>query len=110
MFGREITLSGPTVRVSGPIIQAIEDAILFGNVNEIDGILEMVREDNNFPQNLRNALESMRYFRQYYGRGGILEPVLEEDVQRALRMEAAWGREVIEMIGHYPDMTEAKYA
>ena len=40
----------PTPKVSSPIIHAIEDAILFGNIREIDGVLDLVHEDERFPQ------------------------------------------------------------
>jgi hypothetical protein len=97
-------------KVGAPLIQASEDAVLFGNIKEIDGILEIVREDEKFPSNLRNGLEALLYFRIHYGRGGVMEPVANDDKLKIFQMEAAWGREVIEMIGHYPDLTEAKYA
>ena len=97
-------------KVSSPLVQAIEDAVLFGNVQEIDGILELVREDINFPDNLRYALESLMYFRMHYGKGGIMEPTEQSERQMTAQLETWWGREVIQMIGHYPDLTEAKYA
>jgi hypothetical protein len=97
-------------KVSPPLIQAIEDAILFGNIQEIDGILDMVRDDEAFPADLRHGLEALMYFRMHYGKGGPREPANEADRQKAAQMESSWGRELIEMIGHYPDLTEAKYA
>ncbi|MDR3450162.1 MAG: hypothetical protein P4M15_10530 [Alphaproteobacteria bacterium] len=97
-------------KIAAPIIHAIEDAVLFGNIKEIAGILDMVREDSTFPENLRNALESLMYFRIAYGKGGAQEPVTEEDRQAKLRMESSWGKEIIDMIGHYPDMSEVNYA
>ena len=100
----------PTPKISPPIIHAIEDAVLFGNIREIDGILDLVHEDEAFPQDLRYGLEALLYFRLYYGKGGALEPQGEADKRKMLQLEASWGRELIEQIGHYPDMTEAKYA
>jgi len=97
-------------KISTPIVQAIEDAILFGNIREIDGLLDLVCEDTLFPNKLRYGLEALMYFRQYYGKGGILEPASETDRQQSLHVESSWGRELIEMVGHYPDMSEAKYA
>jgi len=97
-------------KIPSRLVQAIEDAVLFGNVQEIDGILEMVREDVNFPDNLRYALESLMYFRMHYGKGGDMEPAEESERQKNAQVEVWWGREVITLIGHYPDLTEAKYA
>ena len=100
----------PTPKISPPIIHAIEDAVLFGNIREIDGVLDLVHEDESFPQDLRYGLEALLYFRLYYGKGGSLEPQNEEEKRKMLQIESFWGRELIEQIGHYPDMTEAKYA
>jgi len=104
MFG------SPAPKIPAPIVQAIEDAVLFGNVKEIDGILDLVCEDAQFPESMRYGLEALLYFRLYYGKGGILEPVSEGDRQKTLCMESSWGRELIDSIGHYPAMDEARYA
>lgn len=97
-------------KISAPIIQAIEDAVLLGNIKEIDGVLELVEEDESFPHEIRYGLEALRYFRAYYGKGGTLEAQDDTEKQAAIQMESFWSRELIKMIGHYPDMTEARYA
>ena len=100
--------SSPSIAV--PVIHAIEDAVLFGNIKEIDGILDMVKDDLTFPDNIRYALEALMFWRIYYGKGCVLEPSDEPGRQKLAYLESSWGREVIEMLGHYPDLTEAKYA
>jgi len=99
-----------TPKISPPIIHAIEDAVLFGNIREVDGVLDLVEEDDDFPQDLRYGLEALLYFRLHYGKGGSLEPHDETEKRKVLQMESFWGRELIDKIGHYPDMTEAKHA
>jgi hypothetical protein len=92
------------------IAQAIQDAILFGNVKEIHGILDMVEGDEDFPEDLRHKIEALMYFREHYGRGGDLEsknPLIQQRIQQ---MESAWGRELIEMISYYTDTADSKYA
>ena len=96
--------------LSAPLVQAIEDAILLGNVKEIDGVLDLVRDDESFPQDLRYGLEALRYYRLYYGKGGDLEPKTSEDKSRMLQMEAYWGRELIEQIANCPDLGDVKIA
>ena len=91
-----------TPRVSAPLIQAIEDAVLFGNVKEIESLLDLIDEEKSFPDDIRYGLESMLHFRVTYGRGGILEPADDVGKQKAQQIESGWGRELIEMIGHYP--------
>ena len=98
------------VKVSAPLIQAIEDAVLFGNIKELDGVLDLAHEDETFPQELRYGLEALKFFRMHYGKGGDLEPMTDAEKDMVLKLESSWGRDLIAMIGHYPDMTEAKYA
>jgi len=97
-------------KISAPVIQAIEDAVLLGNIKEIDGVLELIADDDSFPNDMRYGLEALRYFRAYYGKGGLLESADPEAKQAVMQMESFWSRELIKMIGHYPDMTEARYA
>ncbi|MDE1900329.1 MAG: hypothetical protein KGI37_01645 [Alphaproteobacteria bacterium] len=104
MFG------SPAPSIASSLVHAIEDAVLLGNIGEIDGILDMVADDDRFPETLRYGLESLMYFRIYYGKGGALEPADDAGKQKTAQMESFWGRELIETIGHYPDLTESKYA
>jgi hypothetical protein len=97
-------------KISAPVIQAIEDAIFFGHIKELDSLLDLVCEDTYFPDDLRYGLEALMYFRLHYGKGGVLEPTNETERQKVMATESSWGRDLIESIGHYPDMTEAKYA
>ena len=97
-------------KISSPVIQAIEDAVLLGNIKEIDGVLDLIEDDESFPDDIRYGLEALRYFRAFYGKGGGLEQKDETSRQSAAQMESFWSRELIRMIGHYPDMTQAKYA
>ena len=98
------------LRMDAPIIHAIEDAVLLGHTREIGVVLDLVEDDEKFPQDLRNGLEALLYFRLHYGKGGVLEPQGVAAKQETLRLESVWGRELIEKIGHCPDMTESKYA
>ena len=97
-------------KVSSSLVQAIQDAILLGGAKEIDALLERIKDDKNFPDTVRYGLEAMFYFRHYYGKGGELEPTKSEDKKRLFEMEALWGRELIESLDCYSDLTEIKYA
>jgi hypothetical protein len=100
----------PSAKISTPMIQAIEDAVLLGHIRELSGVLDLISDEAEFPENLHYAIEALLYFRIYYGKGGMLEPANDGARQSVIQMESLWGREIIEMIGHAPDMTEAKYA
>jgi hypothetical protein len=100
----------PVPKISSPLVHAIEDAVLLGNIKEIDGVLELIKEEEDFPEDLRYALESLRYFRLYYGKGGELAPTGSIEKNKMLRMEAIWGREVLENLTPYHDLSESKYA
>ena len=82
----------PALNLSRPIVQAIEDAVLLGNIREIDGVLELVKDDEDFSDTLRYGLEALRNFRLYYGKGGELEPKNDADKNKVLRLESIWGR------------------
>ena len=90
---------GSSVDTVTPLIaQAIEDAVLFGHIREIDAILDIVEDDDNFPQNLRYGLESLRYFREFYGAGGDGQTDEWLQRQKIAVMESAWGSNLLEML------------
>jgi hypothetical protein len=96
-------------KISSSMAQAIQEAVLLGNAKDIDGILTLVKFDEDFPKNLRYGLEAIYYFRLYYGKGGELEPAKDEDKKRMLEMEALWGRQLIESLDYYSDLTTNTY-
>jgi hypothetical protein len=87
-----------THETSAPLDLAIEDAVLFGNTEELDNILDLVEDDESFPDNLRHGLESLRYFRAFYGKDGELSPEHPLKKQKIALMESAWGAELLEML------------
>jgi len=97
-------------KVSSAVAGAIQEAILLGGAKEISNILELVKDDECFPETLRYGLEAMYHFRRTYGTGGELAPPKSEDKKRILEMEALWGRELIESLDYYCDIAETKYA
>jgi hypothetical protein len=95
-------------KISSSLAQAIEEAVLLGGAKEIDGILALVKEDEDFPETLRYGLEAMLYFRRFYGEGGELEPKNIDDKKKALEMGTLWGQELIESLDYYMDPAEKK--
>lgn len=77
---------------------AIEDAVLFGNTEELDDILDLIEGDEDFPDNLRHGLEALRYFRSYYGKDGELSPSHALKKQKIALMESAWGAELLDLL------------
>jgi hypothetical protein len=104
MFGNTVP------KIAPPLIQAIEDAVLLGNVKELEGVMDLIKEQECFPENLRYGIEALLYFRLHYGKGGYLEAKSEEQRREIVLVESLWGAELIRMIGHYPDMIESRYA
>jgi hypothetical protein len=84
--------------VSPHLASAIEDAILLGDVQEIDDVLTLVDGDEDFPVEIRYALEALRHFRAHYGPGRDLEPTELLQKQKATIMEIAWGAELLDML------------
>ena len=77
---------------------AIEDAVLFGNTEELDDILDLIEDDENFPAPLRHGIEALRYFRTYYGKDGELTADHPLKKQKIALMESAWGAELLDML------------
>lgn len=109
--------------VSGRLARAIEDAILFGHVREIDAVLERVDGDESFPEDLRYGLEALRHFRAHYAdrkaqpqtslpTGSNAQEASSIDLAaRQIRLiESAWGSELLDMLNREQssDRKEAK--
>jgi hypothetical protein len=77
---------------------AIEDAVLFGNAEELDEIIELIDGDDDFPDNLRHGIEALRYFRGFYGKDGELSPSHPLKKQKIALMESAWGAELLNLL------------
>jgi len=84
--------------INPPLTQAIEDAILFGHIKELDAILDIVEADKDFPEELKYGLEALRYFRAHYGKDAVLEPIERLQKQKTLVMESSWGSELLDML------------
>ncbi len=84
--------------IESGLSQAIEDAILFGQVAEIDAVLERIKDADNFPEDLRNGLESLRHYRAHYGKDGEMEPKQWLQKQKVAVVESAWGAELLDML------------
>lgn len=78
--------------------QIVEEAILLGNVTELDEVLELAEDQGNFPRELRYGLEALRHYRAHYGSGCELEPQDPLQKQKATVMEIAWSAELIDML------------
>ncbi len=85
-------------QLSPDLVQAIEDAVLLGDVAEIDDVLQQIHDDEDFPTEIRYALEALRHFRAYYGPGKDLEPREPLKKQKAAIMEIAWGAELLDTL------------
>jgi hypothetical protein len=77
---------------------AIEDAVLFGNTEELDEIIDLIDGDEDFPDNLRHGIEALRYFRSFYGKDGELSPSHPLKQQKIALMESAWGAELLSLL------------
>ncbi len=93
-------------KISAPLARMIEEAVLLGGSKEVGDILDLVKDDKDFPANVRYGLEAMFYFRRFYGFGGDLEPQNAEDKKKLFEMEALWGREIIDSLDSYADRAD----
>lgn len=86
--------------INAHVAQAIEDAVLFGHIREIDAVLDLIEDDDTFPEDLRYGLESLRYFREYYGKDGSSQPSQWLQRQKVAVMESSWGSNLLELLRH----------
>jgi hypothetical protein len=84
--------------ISAPLSQAIEDAILFGHIKELDAILDQIEDDKDFPTEILYGLQALRHFRANYGTEGAMEPEEGIQKQKAVLMESAWGAELLDKL------------
>jgi hypothetical protein len=96
--------------ITPTLARSIEDAILFGHIKELDAILDVVETDDDFPVELRYGLEALRYFREHYGKEGMIEPTERLQKQKVQVMESAWGAELLEMLHHGEAKTARRQA
>lgn len=74
------------------VAQAIEDAILFGKYGDLEEILDDIAEDDAFPAELHNGIETLRYFREYYGPGAGLD---QTGRKKVALMDSAWSMDLL---------------
>jgi len=96
--------------MSSSVVRVVEDAILLGNVREIDAVLNSVEDDEDFPSDLRHGLEVLRHFRAHYGHFGMAPPTSPVQKQQVALMEAAWGAELLDMLHHAEGFSAVKLA
>lgn len=101
----EITLHA----IPSNLVLAVEDAVLFGNTEELDEILELIEDDEDFPDHLRHGLEALRYFRSHY-KDGELAPTHPLKKQKIALMESAWGAELLDLLRRGEKSSSAKQA
>jgi hypothetical protein len=77
--------------ISPELAHAFEDAIMFGRHEELALLLEDI-EGEDFPEELRHDLESLRYFREHYGHMKKLNAV---DRKKIALMDSSWGMELL---------------
>ncbi len=80
------------------LTKAIEDAVLLGDVKELDDVLELIAYDEDFPATIRYDLEALRCFRAWYGPGRELEPKVPLQKQKVVIMETAWCAELLDRV------------
>ncbi len=78
-----------------PLMQAIEDAVMFGKNEDLAAILDRIADDEDFPSELRHGLESLHYFRVHYG---TQMPIAEQEKKKVALMDTSWSAELLEML------------
>ncbi len=105
-----MSMHDTSFQMSPNVALAIEDAVLFGNAQELEQILELIEDDDHFPDNLRHGIEALRYFRSFYGKDGQLSPTHPLKKQKIALMESAWGAELLDLLRRSENQSKVKSA
>jgi len=81
--------------MSEPLMQAIEEAVMFGKNEDLAAILDTIADDEDFPAELRHGLESLHYFRTHYG---MQMSLAEQEKKKVALMDTNWSAELLEML------------
>lgn len=84
-------------KLSPSMISSIQDAVLFGNIKELNGVLDLAEFEPDFPKELLHGIEALLYFRMNYGKGGDLEPAGPLTRSTASLLENDWVKKIIDM-------------
>ncbi|MBV8059952.1 MAG: hypothetical protein JO126_06350 [Alphaproteobacteria bacterium] len=88
----------PSFGLSPELVQKIEDAILLGNVRELDDVLSDLADNEDVPTDFRRDLEALRHFRAHYGEGGEVSVTHPLQKQKAVVLERSWSAELLERL------------
>lgn len=90
------SFADPPIDLDIPLVQAIEEAILFGKIEAIDPLLDRMAAHELISQELRHGIESLRYFRAHYA---AESPNLSPEArQRVIRMDADWTMHLLQQL------------
>lgn len=85
----------PAEDVDPALAHAIEDALLFGKQPQLEALLEQLATETRLSDALRHDLESLIYFRAYYGAAPDLT---DADRQHITRIDADWTMQLIQRL------------
>lgn len=78
------------------LARMIEDAILFGRLDEMDVLLENIADHPDVSDELRYGLEGLRYFRAHYA--SDMSQMPEVARQRVSRFDNDWSMQLIDIL------------
>ena len=93
--------------VSPSLAQEIEDAIMFGKPDELKLLLDGIGEDDSLPEDVRQGLESLHYFRAHYGREAALN---DTEKKKITLMDSAWAMELLNKVRAHIEVAAKKSA
>jgi hypothetical protein len=83
-----------TASIDPALASEIEDVIMFGRDGDLEALIDNIADDQAFPSDLRNGLESLSYFRRHYGDPA---PVRSEG-RKAVLMEQSWAMDWLDKV------------
>lgn len=87
-----------SITATNTINLAIEDAVLFGDNDELDELIELIEDYEEVNDNLRHGLQALRYFRSHFQKDGELTDGSLLKKQKIALMELSWGVELLTLL------------
>jgi len=100
IFERSFMIDGevqiPLSALNPSLARMIEDAILFGKIEEIDTLLEHITDHPHVTDELRYGLEGLKHFRAHYV--PAMDKFSDSAKKRISRFDNDWSMQLIDML------------
>ncbi len=78
------------------LAEEIEEVVLFGTIRDFDALIERIKDDEAFPDDVRTRIETLRYFRDHYTSGP--SSLSDSERRNVARYDIDWTAQLIQQL------------